>query len=47
MISCEKVNLNDPQKGKLVIELLDSYASDIMGGGESLSEFTKSNLIRG
>lgn len=44
MISCQKVDFNDESQGRLVVELLDVYATDIMGGGESLTEEVKKNL---
>jgi ribosomal protein S18 acetylase RimI-like enzyme len=44
MISCSKVDFSDAEQGKLVVELLDAYATDIMGGGESLDEEVKKNL---
>jgi GNAT superfamily N-acetyltransferase len=44
MISCSKVDFNDEAQGKLVVELLNVYATDIMGGGESLREDVKANL---
>lgn len=44
MISCTKVDFSDPEQGNLVVELLDVYATDLMGGGESLREDVKRNL---
>ena len=44
MISCNKVDFNDEEQAKLAIELLDAYASDIMGGGEPLENYVKRNL---
>jgi GNAT superfamily N-acetyltransferase len=38
-------DLNKPIHGMDVIRLLRHYASDIMGGGEDLSEFARENLI--
>jgi len=38
-------NLKDPQDSRDIIELLDSYARDPMGGEEGLSDFVKENLI--
>ena len=44
MISCNKVDLFDDEQCKNVIELLDVYARDLMGGGEELSANVKKNL---
>lgn len=44
MISCSKVDFSNAEEGELVVELLDVYATDIMGGGESLDEEVKVNL---
>jgi len=38
-------NLDDPNHGEAIVRLLDTYACDLAGGGETLSEFCKSNLI--
>jgi len=37
---------DNPEHGNAILSLLDKYAQDPMGGGKSLSEFTKSNLIK-
>ena len=34
----------NPHHAQVLVDLLDSYARDPMGGGEPLSEFAKSNL---
>ena len=34
----------NPQHARDLVELLDSYASDIMGGGKALSDYTRQNL---
>jgi len=34
----------NPHHAQVLVDLLDSYARDPMGGGESLSEFAKTNL---
>ncbi len=39
------VDYKNPQQGNDLVLLLDSYARDPMGGGESLSEFAKNNLL--
>lgn len=38
MISCKKVDLSDEEQGRRVVQLLNVYATDPMGGGESLTE---------
>jgi ribosomal protein S18 acetylase RimI-like enzyme len=38
-------DLNDPVQAGEVLRLLRSYAADIMGGGEDLSDDVKQNLI--
>lgn len=40
-----KVEYNNPQHAKHMIELLDCYATDPMGGGVALSDFTAQNLV--
>ena len=47
MITCVKVDFSDPKQGQLVVQLLDGYANDPMGGGEGLKEATKRNLATG
>lgn len=47
MITCSKVDFSDPTQGQLVVQLLDGYANDPMGGGEGLKESTKRNLAAG
>ncbi len=34
-----------PRHAQVLVELLDAYAQDPMGGGESLSDFAKQNLV--
>ena len=41
-----KADFSNEYHCESIIYLLDSYAMDLMGGGESLTEFTKSNLIK-
>jgi ribosomal protein S18 acetylase RimI-like enzyme len=38
-------NYADPVHARAVVELLDGYASDSMGGGHPLTDFTKTHLI--
>ncbi|MFK5913013.1 MAG: GNAT family N-acetyltransferase [Woeseiaceae bacterium] len=39
------VDYQDSKQGRELIELLNIYALDKMGGGESLSSFVKENLV--
>lgn len=41
-----KVNYNDKRQAEDLISLLNSYAKDPMGGGESLSKFVVDNLVK-
>ncbi len=45
MINIKLADLTQPEEADAVIELLDEYARHPMGGGKSLSTFTKQNLI--
>ena len=36
---------NDPQHAGDIVQLLDNYARDPMGGGEPLSDYTRAHLI--
>lgn len=40
-----KVDYHNPQHAKHMVELLDCYATDPMGGGVALSDFTAQNLV--
>jgi ribosomal protein S18 acetylase RimI-like enzyme len=40
-----EADLHEPAQAAEVMALLRAYASDIMGGGEDLSEYVKQNLI--
>lgn len=40
-----QVNYQNPQHAAHLLELLDMYARDPMGGGEPLSEYARQNLI--
>mmetsp|Transcript_20227 Transcript_20227/g.20337 ORF Transcript_20227/g.20337 Transcript_20227/m.20337 type:complete len:163 (+) Transcript_20227:154-642(+) len=44
-IECIRADLTNPDHGQAIIQLLDMYASDPCGGAESLSEYSKTNLI--
>ncbi len=41
-----RVNYADPVHAQALVDLLDAYSRDPMGGGEPLSAFTRSNLIQ-
>lgn len=45
MIHIIKADLSNPQHGSAIIDMLDAYASDLMGGGKSISPFVRTNLI--
>ena len=34
-----------PRHAQVLVEVLDAYARDPMGGGEALSDFAKANLV--
>ena len=38
-------NLDSAEHGQAVVSLLNEYATDIMGGGKTLSEFTQAHLV--
>lgn len=40
-----QVDYNNPQHAQHMIELLDCYATDPMGGGVALSDYTAQNLV--
>jgi len=45
MINIIKADLNNALHAEALILLLNCYAKDPMGGGEALSDFTKTNLV--
>ncbi|MFJ9533579.1 GNAT family N-acetyltransferase [Herbaspirillum sp. NPDC101396] len=45
MITVVKADLNNPRHGVAILEMLDAYASDLMGGGEGISDFVRAHLI--
>jgi ribosomal protein S18 acetylase RimI-like enzyme len=45
MIEISPADLRIPTHGQAVVQLMDEYARDPMGGGTGLSEYTKANLI--
>lgn len=44
-INVSTANLSDPVHAQNILNLLSEYATDIMGGGEDLSEEVKARLI--
>lgn len=40
-----RADYDEPQHAKALVELLDRYAQDKMGGGEPLSRYVKENLV--
>lgn len=44
MMEIVTADLRSPNHCSDIVRLLDAYARDIMGGGESLTEYTKENL---
>lgn len=44
-IKIVQANYNDPQQGRHIIEMLDCYANDPMGGNEALPDFVAQNLV--
>lgn len=43
-VHCRRLDFADPEDALLLVELLDAYARDPMGGGEALSARTRSSL---
>lgn len=44
-IVIKQANYNDPQDGRHLIELLDCYANDPMGGNKALPDYVAQNLV--
>jgi ribosomal protein S18 acetylase RimI-like enzyme len=44
MIEIVKANLSLPAHAEAIVQLMDAYAIDPMGGGRSLSDYAKANL---
>lgn len=44
-IEIRRVDYNDQQQGQELVDLLNGYAQDPMGGAEALSESTQANLV--
>ncbi len=42
-----QADYDNPQHAQAIVELLNAYASDPMGGGKPLSEYTKANVVAG
>jgi len=45
LIKIIDADLNLPEHATAVIQLMDAYAQDPMGGGQALSSYTRDNLI--
>ncbi|WP_040501912.1 N-acetyltransferase [Herbaspirillum sp. YR522] len=43
-VAIVKADLSDPVHAGALVDVLDAYARDIMGGGQPLSDFTRANL---
>jgi hypothetical protein len=44
-ISILKADYHNSEHARAMVDLLEAYACDPMGGGESLSPFVKDNLV--
>lgn len=44
-ISIRQADYHNPEHALAIVDLLDAYACDPMGGGEPLSPFVKDNLV--
>ena len=44
-IVCRAANLSDPSDAATIVQLLDAYGLDPMGGGEALSDEVKGKLV--
>jgi GNAT superfamily N-acetyltransferase len=47
MIHCRLADLNSPIDASVIVELVDDYAQDIMGGAQPLSEEVKVSMVDG
>lgn len=45
MLTISQADLSNPAHGKAVVDLLNEYACDPMGGGEPLSDHVRQNLV--
>jgi len=45
MLTVTEANLANPQHARALLQLLNEYAMDPMGGGEPLSDHVKNNLL--
>lgn len=45
-ITIRLADYQNPEDAALVVELLNNYAKDPMGGAEPLSEFSRANLVK-
>jgi ribosomal protein S18 acetylase RimI-like enzyme len=46
MISCSRANLTDPAEATAMIDLLNTYATDVMGGSSDLDPYVRENLAK-
>jgi ribosomal protein S18 acetylase RimI-like enzyme len=44
-IKIVQANYNDPKHGRHIIEMLDCYANDPMGGNQALPDYVAQNLV--
>lgn len=47
MIHCRLADLNSPIDAAIIVELVDDYAQDTMGGAQPLSEEVKITMVEG
>lgn len=47
MIHCRLADLNSPIDAAIIVELVDDYAQDTMGGSQPLSEEVKTTMVEG
>ena len=41
-----RADLNNPRDAEAIVDLLNSYATDLMGGSEQISQFCRDNLVK-
>lgn len=44
-LHCQLANYANPEHARAIVDLLDAYACDPMGGGESLSSYARAHLV--
>ena len=45
MVDCVRLDLSNPANGPVIIDMLNMYAMDIMGGSEPITEYTREHLF--